>query len=112
MLFSRSLDGMISRRSPASKISAIVSDVDGTLVTDDKRLTERSRLAVAAVHKSGLPICLISSRPPRGYAWLLKMLEIVTPSAGFNGGVVVAPDQSVLEQHLLPPQSARDTVDF
>lgn len=103
---------MNSRRSPASKISAIISDVDGTLVTDDKRLTDRSRAAVAAVRKSGLPLCLISSRPPRGFAKLLEALEIVTPSAGFNGGMLVARDLSVLEQHLLPPQSARDTVDF
>jgi Cof subfamily protein (haloacid dehalogenase superfamily) len=112
MRFTRSLDGMISRRSPASKISAIVSDVDGTVVTDDKRLTERSRAAVAEVRKSGLPFCLISSRPPRGFAQLRSALEVVTPCAGFNGGVVVAPDGSVLEQHLLPPQSARDIVGF
>jgi Cof subfamily protein (haloacid dehalogenase superfamily) len=103
---------MNSRRPPASKISAIVSDVDGTLVTNDKQLTERSRAAVAAVRKAGLPICLISSRPPRGFANLLQALEIVTPSAGFNGGVVVGPDLGVLEQHLLPPQSARAIVDF
>jgi Cof subfamily protein (haloacid dehalogenase superfamily) len=106
------LDGMISRRSPATKISAIVSDVDGTLVTDDKRLTERSRAAATEVRKAGLPLCLISSRPPRGFAQLRAAMEIVTPSAGFNGGVVVAPDGTVLEQHLLPPQSARDIVDF
>jgi hypothetical protein len=103
---------MNSRRPPASKISAIVSDVDGTLVTDDKRLTERSRAAVAAVRKSGLPICLISSRPPRGFVNLQQALEIVTPCAGFNGGVVAASDLTVLEQHLLPPQSARAIVDF
>jgi Cof subfamily protein (haloacid dehalogenase superfamily) len=112
MRFSLHLDGMISRRSPASKISAIISDVDGTLVTDDKRLTERTRAAVAAVHRSGLPICLISARPPRGFVKLREALEIVAPSAGFNGGVIVAPDHTVLEQHLLSPQSARDTVDF
>ncbi|MBV8193820.1 MAG: HAD family phosphatase [Alphaproteobacteria bacterium] len=103
---------MISRRSPATKISAIVSDVDGTVVTDDKRLTERSRAAVAAVRQSGLPLCLISSRPPRGFAQLRSVLEIVTPCAGFNGGVIVAPDGSVIEQHLLPSQRARDTVGF
>jgi len=112
MRFTLHLDGMISRRSPATKISAIVSDVDGTVVTDDKRLTERSRAAVSAVRQSGLPLCLISSRPPRGFAQLRSVLEIVTPCAGFNGGVIVAPDGSVIEQHLLPSQRARDTVGF
>ena len=33
-------------RVPSTKISAVVSDVDGTLVTDEKVLTERARSAV------------------------------------------------------------------
>ena len=60
---------MTFRRVPATKISAIVSDVDGTLVTKDKQLTERTRLAVAAIRKAGIPFSVISSRPP--VAWRL-----------------------------------------
>jgi Cof subfamily protein (haloacid dehalogenase superfamily) len=103
---------MASRRPPTTKISAIVSDVDGTLVTNDKQLTDRSRAAVAAIRKAGIPFSIISSRPPRGIAPLMKALSIDRPSAGFNGGVVVAPDLSVLQQHLISPETARRTVDF
>jgi HAD superfamily hydrolase (TIGR01484 family) len=103
---------MSSRRPPTTKISAIVSDVDGTLVTNDKQLTDRTRAAVAAIRKAGIPFSIISSRPPRGIALLMKALSIDRPSAGFNGGVVVAPDLSVLQQHLISPESARRTVDF
>jgi len=103
---------MTSRRLPTTKISAIVSDVDGTLVTNEKQLTDRSRAAVAAIRKAGIPFSIISSRPPRGMATLMKALDIDRPSAGFNGGVIVAPDLSVLQQHLISPESARRTVDF
>lgn len=103
---------MTARRSPATKISAIVSDVDGTLVTTAKQLTDRTRAAVAAIGKAGLPFSIISSRPPRGMTALMKALEISTPSGSFNGGVIVAPDLSVLRQHLISPDSARRTVDF
>src|SRR3979490_2427416 len=103
---------MASRRPPTTKISAIVSDVDGTLVTNDKQLTDRSRAAVAAIRKAGIPFSIISSRPPRGIAPLMKARGIDRPSAGFNGGVVVAPDLSVLQQHLISPETARRTVDF
>jgi Cof subfamily protein (haloacid dehalogenase superfamily) len=95
-----------------TKISAIVSDIDGTLVTTDKRLTERNRAAVQAIHGAGIPFCVISSRPPRGMARLIEALEVVTPSASFNGGVIVAPDLSVLEEHLLHPEVAHRTVAF
>jgi Cof subfamily protein (haloacid dehalogenase superfamily) len=103
---------MTSRRTPTTKISAIVSDVDGTLVTNEKQLTDRTQAAVAAIRKAGLPFSIISSRPPRGIASLMKALDIDRPSAGFNGGVIVAPDLSVLQQCLISPEAARCTVDF
>ena len=101
---------MTVRRPPATKISAVVSDIDGTLVTDDKVLTERNRLAAASLRKAGIAFTVISSRPPRGAAELVKRLAITLPSGCFNGGVLVAPDSSPIEQHLLPPDIARHTV--
>lgn len=103
---------MTSRRPPTTKISAIVSDVDGTLVTNEKQLTDGTRAAVASIRKAGIPFSIISSRPPRGMAPLMKLLAIDTPSAGFNGGVIVAPDLSVLQQHLVSPDSARRATAF
>ena len=41
---------------PVAKISSVVSDVDGKLVTDQKLLTERTKAAVAALHS----ICVTS----------------------------------------------------
>ena len=103
---------MSSRRVPTTKISAIVSDVDGTLVTNDKQLTDRTRAAVAAIRKAGIPFSVISSRPPRGMAPLMKALGVDRPSAGFNGGVIVAPDLQALQQRLVSPDSARRAIDF
>ncbi len=74
------------------KISAVVSDVDGTLVTDDKILTPRAQAAVADLHARGIIFTIISSRPPRGLRMLLEPLGITTPVGGFNGGVIAAPD--------------------
>jgi hydroxymethylpyrimidine pyrophosphatase-like HAD family hydrolase len=48
------------------KCSAVISDVDGTLVTDDKVLTEGARAAVAELRLNGIIFSIISSRPPRG----------------------------------------------
>jgi len=36
------------------KISLVVSDVDGTLVTEDKVLTKRAQAAVRALHDVGI----------------------------------------------------------
>jgi len=80
-----------SNRLPTAKISAVVSDVDGTLVTDDKILTARAKAAVAELHTCGIIFAIISSRPPRGLGMLLRPLEITTPVCGFNGGVIATP---------------------
>src|SRR5664279_2945535 len=96
-----------SNRLPTAKISAVVSDVDGTLVTDDKILTARAKAAVAELHTCGIIFAIISSRPPRGLGMLLRPLEITTPVCGFNGGVIATPDLSVITEHLLSPEVAR-----
>jgi Cof subfamily protein (haloacid dehalogenase superfamily) len=103
---------MTPARPVPSKISALISDVDGTLVTDDKNLTLRTKAAVEALHSAGIAFGLISSRPPRGLHMLIDCLAIATPIACFNGGVLVTPEGSLIKQHLLPPSVARRAVDI
>jgi Cof subfamily protein (haloacid dehalogenase superfamily) len=93
------------------KCSAVISDVDGTLVTDDKVLTAGAQAAVAELRASEIIFSIISSRPPRGLRMLVEPLGITTPVSGFNGGVIATPDLTVLSQHLLLPQVARHSVD-
>ena len=93
------------------KCSAVISDVDGTLVTDDKVLTARAQVAVAELRANGIIFSIISSRPPRGMRMLLEPLAITTPMGGFNGGVIATPDLTVVTEHLLSSQVARRAVD-
>lgn len=92
------------------KISTLVSDVDGTLVTDDKVLTVRAQAAVAKLHAYGINFAIISSRPPRGLGMLLRPLGITTPVCGFNGGVIATRDLAIITEHLLSPEAARRAV--
>ncbi|MGH7042953.1 MAG: HAD hydrolase family protein, partial [Acetobacteraceae bacterium] len=79
---------MQATRAPAAKISAVVSDVDGTLVTDDKVLSARAQCAVGELRANGIVFAIVSSRPPRGIRMLLEPLGIGTPIGCFNGGVI------------------------
>jgi len=71
---------------PANRIALVVSDVDGTLVTKDKRLTPEVLAAAALLRSRGIPLALVSSRPPRGLSSVAAALSIDVPCAGFNGG--------------------------
>jgi HAD superfamily hydrolase (TIGR01484 family) len=103
----------MSRPRPSPfKCSAVISDVDGTLVTNDKILTARSQAAVAKLRASGKVFSVISSRPPRGLRMVLEPLVITHPIGGFNGGVIATPDLVIIAEHLLSPQVARRAVDM
>ena len=92
------------------KCSAVISDVDGTLVTDDKILTPRAVAAVADLRARGIVFSITSARPPRGLRMLLGPLEITAPVIGFNGGVIAKPDLAIITEHTLLPEIARNAV--
>ena len=95
------------------KIAALISDVDGTLVTDDKRLTDRTCAAVARLREAGIAFTIISSRPPRGLRMLIEPLALSAPLAAFNGGLLVTPELAITgEPHFLPPAVARRAIEF
>jgi Cof subfamily protein (haloacid dehalogenase superfamily) len=87
-----------------STIRLLLADVDGTLVTPDKVLTDRAVDAVRRLGEAGILFAVTSGRPPLGMSMLVEPLSITTPIAAFNGGVVVNPDMSVIEQRVLPEE--------
>src|SRR5690349_9460851 len=94
------------------KISLVLADVDGTLVTEQKVLTERAQRAVRALQSAGVRFAITSGRPPRGMAMLLDALRLETPIAGFNGGLFVRPDLTILEQKTLPYDVAAKSIEM
>jgi Cof subfamily protein (haloacid dehalogenase superfamily) len=98
---------MVVPARPQSKISLVLADVDGTLVTAEKVLTSRARAAVQALQVANIQFAITSGRPPRGMSMLIDPLALRTPVAGFNGGILVKPDMTVLEQHVLAGDVAR-----
>lgn len=84
------------------RIRLLIADVDGTLVTPDKVLTPRAIQAVHHLHDAGIAFAITSGRPPRGMTMLIEPLALITPIPGFNGGMFVRPDMTIIEQHVLP----------
>jgi Cof subfamily protein (haloacid dehalogenase superfamily) len=90
------------------KIKLVVSDVDGTLVTGNKRLTEAALGAVRRLREAGIAFTVTSSRPPVGLRMLVEPLELTLPMGAFNGGSLVEPGGRVIEERLIAPNVARD----
>jgi Cof subfamily protein (haloacid dehalogenase superfamily) len=82
-------------------VQLVLADVDGTLVTPEKELTERTISAVRRLKQAGIGFAVTSGRPPRGMAMLVDPLELELPIAAFNGGLFVKPDMSVIRERAI-----------
>ncbi|HTA07644.1 MAG TPA: Cof-type HAD-IIB family hydrolase [Streptosporangiaceae bacterium] len=92
-------------------VKLLLADVDGTLVTQDKVLTDKAIAAVHDLSRAGVMFAITSGRPPRGMAMLIEPLNIQTPIAAFNGGLLVDRDMKVIEQRVLPAELVAPVAD-
>ena len=91
----------MAHENPAPRPRLLLADVDGTLVTKEKKLTDRAIAAVKKMRDAGIEFAITSGRPPRGMQMLIEPLAITTPIAAFNGGLFVKADLSIIAEHVL-----------
>lgn len=103
---------MTSGPFPKQPIKLVVSDVDGTLVTRDKRLTPRARAAIDALRQRGVAFTIISARPPLGVHKLIERLDLAGPVGAVNGGALIRSDLTIVERKFVDPEAARIAVAF
>jgi Cof subfamily protein (haloacid dehalogenase superfamily) len=94
-----------------TRIALVVSDVDGTLVTKDKTLTDGAKAAVRRLHDAGIGFTITSSRPTIGMRFLIEPLAITLPIGAFNGSCIVDPQLKPIEQHLIPAPAVQRSLD-
>jgi Cof subfamily protein (haloacid dehalogenase superfamily) len=94
-----------------TRIALVVSDVDGTLLTKNKILTDGAKAAVRKLHAAGIGFTIVSSRPTIGMGFLIEPLSIALPIGAFNGSSIVDAALEPIEQHLIGADVARRSID-
>jgi Cof subfamily protein (haloacid dehalogenase superfamily) len=94
-----------------SRISLVISDVDGSLVTPDKRLTEAAIKAVKDLNEKNIGFTITSSRPAFGMRMLVEPLGLRLPFGAFNGSLIVDPALKVLQKTVIPASATRIAID-
>ena len=90
---------------PEKRVALVLSDIDGTLLDNNKQLTPGAPGAVQRLYRAGIRFTLASARPPQLTRELVRELHVCEPIACFNGALFVSPDGTVLHQL---PMSASD----
>jgi Cof subfamily protein (haloacid dehalogenase superfamily) len=94
-----------------TRIALVVSDVDGTLVTKEKVLTEAAKAAARRLHEAGVGFTIVSSRPTIGMRFLIEPLQITLPVGAFNGSSIVDSQLKPVEQHLIPVRAVQRSLE-
>jgi Cof subfamily protein (haloacid dehalogenase superfamily) len=95
-----------------TRIALVVSDVDGTLLTKDKTLTDGAKRAARRLHEAGIGFTIVSSRPTIGMRFLIEPLAIKLPVGAFNGSSIVDPQMNPVEQHFIPVSAVERSLDM
>jgi 5-amino-6-(5-phospho-D-ribitylamino)uracil phosphatase len=78
----------------------IALDLDGTLLKDDKTISERSKQAIQKTKEQGHHVVISTGRPFRASEVYYKELQLDSPIVNFNGAYVHHPlDKSWAIQH-------------
>lgn len=92
--------------------SLIASDVDGTLLDDQERLTPRTRDAIYAARDAGAHFVLATGRPPRWIAPVVDALGFAPMAVCANGAVIYDVGRGkVVSVHGLEPVQLHDLAD-
>jgi hypothetical protein len=93
-------------------IRLVVADVDGTLVTQEKVLTAKTKEAVSQLTAAGIAFAITSGRPPRGMQTVIKDVNLSTVVAGFNGGVYTTAKLDPIVMRDLPRDAATRSIEL
>jgi Cof subfamily protein (haloacid dehalogenase superfamily) len=66
---------------------------------------------VVRLLRAGIGLAITSGRPPRGMRMLVHPLEMRGPMAAFNGGVIVMPNMTIVDERTIPADAAWAIID-
>ncbi|MCM3226826.1 Cof-type HAD-IIB family hydrolase [Terribacillus saccharophilus] len=91
----------------------IALDLDGTLLTDDKHISEKNKQAIAAAIHAGHVVVIATGRPHRASLAYYRELRLTTPMVNFNGALIHHPDDKKWDavHSPMPVRTARKIVD-
>ncbi|WP_028551082.1 Cof-type HAD-IIB family hydrolase [Paenibacillus sp. UNC451MF] len=95
------------------KVSAIVLDLDGTLLNSRKKVSPRNLSAVLECYNRGIPIIIATARPPRSVKDLLpEQLRSIGVKIYYNGALVISEVLNLREHYPLDDSINAELIDY
>lgn len=88
-----------------TQIKLVATDLDGTLLRDDRSISARTRETLARVLASGIKLVLVTARPPRFVQDLARSLDLTGTALCCNGAIVYDILTDALLEHTPIPSA-------
>jgi Cof subfamily protein (haloacid dehalogenase superfamily) len=95
-----------------NNIKAIAFDMDGTLLTDAKEVSARTRSCFEALEERGVSLILSTGRSFEALEAYKKDLNLNHPVICYNGARILGSRGELIKEHQLPDDIARYIIDF
>lgn len=94
-------------------IRLIFINLDGTLLSGPRRMSERTKRTIATVRETGVEVVLVSSRPPRSIRPFHQQLGLQSPVIACNGALLWSIQSAAGLVHVpLQPELAAEIVEL
>ena len=90
----------------------IATDVDGTLLDTDSRITEHNKKALLECKKQGIGVILATGKTMDSISGLVDELGLELPQITLNGSVTISPNMEVVSSSRIDPAAYREIVGF
>jgi len=94
-------------------IKLIALDIDGTLTSKPREISQRNRNAVTAAVNAGIPVVVSTGRGCFATRPIWKLLDVHGPSILYGGAMTMDIDtESVISMHALDPELIREVLAY
>ena len=90
----------------------VFSDIDGTLLNSEQRITQKTKYALGELKKNGIPFVIVSARSPGGIFSVMKDNGINCPIISFSGALIMDESRKILYQNGFCKSDARRILNY
>ncbi len=90
----------------------VFSDIDGTLLTDEHKITEKTQEAIRKLKEQDIPFVIVSARSPSGIYPLLEDYNLKCPIISHSGGAIFDENKKVLYHTGMSKDIAKEMISF